>query len=205
MSLFRTRGCCRLVPFRHAFTQRSQYVRQLVDDVREDEETELRWLEEGAPPPPKAAGSDDVLEQGHAVLYHDKTCDTVVKVTVLMVHRDEVPPYYRMRIRLASGQERETERELLWREGEVPPGAPADEAQQARACILLVCPHLSVPHRRSPPGNRQHRGPHRGRCLATSECPEIGLGAVVPALPPVQNAGSECVSRSGDRGVEQVH
>ena len=70
--------------------------------------------------------------------YYDKRCAAVVKVTVIEVHRDDAAPYYR--IELASGNSRETTRELLWREGEPPPptaraGAPAGEAQQARACV----------------------------------------------------------------------
>ena len=77
-----------------------------------------------------------MLEQGEAVQYYDKQHGGVVEVTVQTVHRDDVPAYYT--IRLASGQQRETQRELLWRKGEVRPpideaGAPADAAQQVRA------------------------------------------------------------------------
>ena len=77
-----------------------------------------------------------MLEQGEAVQYYDKQHGGVVEVTVQTVHRDDVPAYYR--IRLPSGQQRATQRELLWRKGEVRPpideaGAPADAAQQVRA------------------------------------------------------------------------
>ena len=83
-----------------------------------------------------AAAVDDVLEQGEAVQYYDKQHGGVVEVTVQTVHRDDVPAYYT--IRLPSGQQRATQRELLWRKGEVRPpideaGAPADAAQQVRA------------------------------------------------------------------------
>ena len=85
---------------------------------------------------PPTAAADDMLEQGEAVQYYDKQHSGVVEVTVKKVHRDDVPAYYT--IHLASGQERETQRELLWRKDEVRPptdeaGAPADAAQQARA------------------------------------------------------------------------
>ena len=60
-----------------------------------------------------------MLEQGEAVQYYDKQHGGVVEVTVQTVHRDDVPAYYT--IRLASGQQRATQRELLWRKGEVRP------------------------------------------------------------------------------------
>ena len=53
---------------------------------------------------PPAAAADDVLEQGEAMLYHDKQSGDVVEVTVLTVHRDGVQPYYS--INLPSGQTR---------------------------------------------------------------------------------------------------
>jgi len=85
-----------------------------------------------------AVATDDVLEQGEVVQYYDKQRGDVIDVTVQTVHRDAVPAYYT--IRLGMGQQRETQRELLWREGEAPPptaraGAPADETQQARAYV----------------------------------------------------------------------
>ncbi len=55
----------------------------------------------------------DVLEKGTAMLYQDKQSGEVLEVTVAKVHYDDTTPYYS--IRLASGQERETVRERLWR------------------------------------------------------------------------------------------
>ena len=52
-----------------------------------------------------------MLEQGEAVQYYDKQHGGVVEVTVQTVHRDDVPAYYT--IRLPSGQQRATQRELL--------------------------------------------------------------------------------------------
>ena len=60
-----------------------------------------------------AAAAYDVLEKGTAVLYQDKQSGEVLEVTVANVHYDDTTPYYS--IRLASGQERETVRERLWR------------------------------------------------------------------------------------------
>jgi hypothetical protein len=87
---------------------------------------------------PPAVAPDDVLEQGEVVQYYDKQRGYVIDVTVQTVHRDAVPAYYT--IRLGMGQQRETQRELLSREGEAPPptartGAPADASQQARAYV----------------------------------------------------------------------
>mgnify|MGYP006123621317 FL=1 len=87
---------------------------------------------------PPAVATDDVLEEGEVVQYYDKRRGSVIDVVVQTVHRDAVPAYYT--IRLGMGQHRETQRELLWREGEAPPptaraGAPADAAHQARAYV----------------------------------------------------------------------
>jgi len=97
---------------------------------------------------PQAAAADDVLEQGEAMLYHDKQSGDVVEVTVLNVHRDDVQPYYS--INLPSGQTRETLRKLLWHKGEEPPtdraGAPTDANEQACAYVACAPRHALAPH-----------------------------------------------------------
>lgn len=74
---------------------------------------QLEGTEEVGVEAPAPAEVADVLEKGTAMLYQDKQSGEVLEVTVVRVHYDDRIPYYT--IRLASGQERETVRERLWR------------------------------------------------------------------------------------------
>ena len=76
------------------------------------------------------AAVHDVLEKGTAVLYQDKQGGEVLEVTVAKVHYDDTTPYYS--IRLASGQERETVRERLWRKVARPESPDCDELELSR-------------------------------------------------------------------------
>ncbi|AET73263.1 hypothetical protein PGAG_00374 [Phaeocystis globosa virus 12T] len=75
----------------------------------------------------KSKPFDDVLKKGEGAQYYDKQENGVVEVIILKVHHDDVPAYYT--IKLPSGQERETQRERLWRIGESmdePSGKPME-------------------------------------------------------------------------------
>ena len=71
------------------------------------------------------AEAGDALEQAEVVLYFDKQKGAAVEVTVESVHLDAVPAYYT--IRFNSGEERETQREFLWRKGEERPPHDDDD------------------------------------------------------------------------------
>ena len=77
------------------------------------------------------APAHDVLEKGAAVLYRDTQSGAVLEVTVTNVHYDDTAaPYYS--IRLASGQERETVRERLWRKVVRPDTPDCEEVELSR-------------------------------------------------------------------------
>ena len=77
------------------------------------------------------APAHDVLEKGAAVLYRDTQSGAVLEVTVTNVHYDDTAaPYYS--IRLASGQERETVRERIWRKVVRPDTPDCEELELSR-------------------------------------------------------------------------